>query len=272
MSRFVVIVFAEEEKAHEGVRALDDLHEDASITLYSKALVQRRLEGSLVVKERETEAAVGVGVDTLVGGLVFMFAGPTDSPVGVVDGTALAALRDLFNLGVTDEFLKTICKELCPGNTALVAEIEEEWVTPLDTRMEGLGGIVMREVRDDFIYEEFHRRIEEREAELAPLRAELVTARSHRTETLKATANSAEEKLIAAVKSIGARASHYRDEMQAKIRALRQQAKSARSDSKTLIYERIAAIRTNETARAVSLMPVSKLTQQARCPYPLARP
>jgi uncharacterized membrane protein len=232
MSKFVVIVFAEEEKAHEGVRALDDLHEDASITLYSKALVQRRLEGSLVVKERETEAAVGVGVDTLVGGLVFMFAGPTDSPVGVVDGTALAALRDLFNLGVSDEFVKTICEKLCLGKTGLVAEIEEERVAPLDTRMEGLGGIVMREVRDDLIGAELHSYVVER---------------------------------------IGTRVGHYREEMQAKIQVLRQQAKRARSECKTCVYERIADIRANANERVLNLQQVWKPTEQSLRPYPLAR-
>ena len=46
--------------------------------------------------------------------------------------------------GVNAEFLDDVSAKLTPGKWAVVSEISEEWVTPVDTRMEALGGIVFR--------------------------------------------------------------------------------------------------------------------------------
>jgi hypothetical protein len=48
----------------------------------------------------------------------------------------------------------------------VVADVSEEWITPIDTRMEALGGLVVRTTREHF---EEERRTEE----LAGLRAEI---------------------------------------------------------------------------------------------------
>ena len=263
ISSFVVVVFPDEKKAYEGLRALNELHEECGLTLYSNAVVQRNAEGWVSVKEKQTEGPVGTAVGALVGGLIGMFAGPVGVAVGVSGGTALGAFRDLFDLGVSDEFLHTIAKDLSPGKTAVVAEISEEWVTPLDTRMEAIGGIVIRELRDDFIDDQLQKRIDRRKTELAQRKAELAAARAERVEAMKQAVSKAEQRLRVAADSANARATRYRAEAEAKLEALQDQAKKASAHARSRVDERIARIRADEKEDLAKLEQVRKLTEEA---------
>ena len=266
MSKFVVVIFPDDKAASEGLRALKDLHAEGTITLYSNAVVQRSAEGLLSVKEEQTAVPVGVGVGALLGGLIGLFAGPVGAVAGLTGGTGLGALRDLFNLGVSDDFLATISNELSPGKTALVAEIAEEWITPLDTRMSALGGIVIREYREDFIDEQLKRHIEDRKEELVQRKAEFAAARAEKRETMKAAVTNAQQKLHAATDKARERAKHYHEETQAKIHALEDQAKKAQADAKARINERIAEIRADQKQRADKLKEAWSLTKEALRP------
>ena len=64
--------------------------------------------------------------------------------VGAASGLALGALYDVDNARIGGDFLDDVSKSLTPNKVALVAEVEEEWTTPVDTRMEALGGTVLR--------------------------------------------------------------------------------------------------------------------------------
>lgn len=266
MSKFVVVIFSDEKKAYEGLRVLRELDEEGALSLYSNAVVQRAVEGWVAVKDRQTEGPVGLGVGTLVGGLIGMFAGPAGAVVGAGGGAVVAAVRDLFNLGVGSDFLETIGKELAPGKTALVAEISEEWVTPLDNRMEAIGGVVIREWRDDFIDDELQKRIDKRKAELAQRRAEFAAARAEKAGAMKNAVSKAEQTLRAAVDNAGARVKCYREETEAKIQALQDQAKKAGANARSRIDERIAEIRADQKQRLGKLEQAWKLMQDALRP------
>ena len=54
------------------------------------------------------------------------------------------------------DFLEEVSEYLLPGKTAVIAELDEEWQAPIDTRMEALGGHVFRRNRiavEDAYYE-----------------------------------------------------------------------------------------------------------------------
>jgi len=71
------------------------------------------------------------------------------------------ATADLDNARIGADFIDDVNAELRPNRVALVAEIEEEWATPVDTRMEALDGTVFRralsEVTDTVNKEEARR-------------------------------------------------------------------------------------------------------------------
>ena len=267
MSTFAVVTFPDEKKAYEGVRAFKQLHDEGSITLYGFAVVQRGADGKIAVKEQQTEPPIGTGVGALVLGLTGLFAGgPAGAAIGLGAGTALGALGDVFNLGVGDEFLESVSRELTPGKTAVVAEVSEEWITPLDARMEASGGTVLREVRDDFIDDEIQKRIDKRKAELAQRRAERAAARAEKVEAMKNEVSKAEQKLRAAADDAGERMKRNREETEAKIQALQNQAKKASADAKSRIDARIAEIRADQKQRLGKLEQARKLAQEALRP------
>jgi len=266
MDKFVVVAFPDEKQAYEGVRALKELSGEGSLTLYSTAVIQRDAKGGIAVKQAQTDGPIGTGVGALVGGMIGLFAGPAGAAVGLGAGGALGALRDLYNLGVSTEFLDTLTQGLAAGKTLVVAEASEEWLTPLDSRMEAIGGVVSRELRDDFIDERAEKRIEKRKAELAQRKAELAAAGTEKVEAMKKAVVKAETILRGAADNAGARVKRYREESEAKIHALQEQTKMAKADAKERIDKRIAEVRTDQKQRLGKLEQAWELTKEALRP------
>jgi uncharacterized membrane protein len=67
--------------------------------------------------------------------------------VGLSTGTLMGAAFDLTEEGVERDFVEDAGARLEPGKAALIAEIDEQWQGPLDTRMEALGGTLLRRTR-----------------------------------------------------------------------------------------------------------------------------
>jgi hypothetical protein len=59
----------------------------------------------------------------------------------------------------------------------------EEWLAPIDTRMEALGGTVVRERREDFVDDLIERRTDAARAELAQWESELAGDEAKRMES-----------------------------------------------------------------------------------------
>lgn len=160
MSTFAVVILPDERTAYEGLHALAELHEEGSVTAYSTAVVGRFLDGKLDVKEETAPGALGRGLGALVGALAGQFGGPS----GAAAGDLLGGWRDHLHAEVTDDFLESVARKLVPGRFAVVAEISEEWLTPLDERMEALGGTVVRAWRQDFVEDFYEKLVDAREA------------------------------------------------------------------------------------------------------------
>jgi len=265
MNQFIAVVFPDEKKAYEGWRALKELHVEGGLTVYSIGLI-RRDDAGFLLREAQTEGPVGTAGGTLLGVLAGLLGGPITGVLATVGGTFLGALRDLFNMGVSEEFLQSVAGELSPGKAAVVAEVEEEWVSPLDARMESLDGNVIREWRYDFIDDTIQKRIDKRKAELAQRRAEHAAARAEKAEAMKHEVSNAEHKLRAAADAAGERMKRYSEETEAKIQALQDQAKKASADAKLRIDARIAEIRADQKQRLAKLEQARKLAQEALRP------
>lgn len=264
MSKFVVVIFADEAKAYEGVRALKDLDSEGALSLYSSAMVQRSADGNVAIKQKQDDGPIGTAVGGLVGGLVGLLGGPAGAAVGLGAGSAFGALRDLFNLGVSDDFLEAVSRELAPSKTAVVAEVSEEWVTPLDARMEALGGSVIREVRDDFVADQIEKRVGDYKAEVAQRRQERAAAKAEKMEAkLAKEVGRAEEKLRAIADKARKRVEDYRAENYAKSEKLREQARKAAPEARSRIEVRIAETRIDEEQRIGKLEQAYRIMQEA---------
>jgi hypothetical protein len=55
-------------------------------------------------------------------------------------GSAVGGTLDLENSRVGVDFVDDVKQQLQPSKFAVVAEIQEDWTTPVDSRMEAIGG------------------------------------------------------------------------------------------------------------------------------------
>jgi uncharacterized membrane protein len=151
MNRMVVVVFDNEGKAYEGKRALWALDAEGSVSVYASAVVSRNPDGTASVKQ-EDPGLLGTLVGTPVGALIGLIGGPTGAAIGAISGLASGFIADLDNARIGGDFVDDVSAGLSTGQAALVAEVDEDWTAPLDTKMEALGGKVFRrslsEVRD----------------------------------------------------------------------------------------------------------------------------
>ncbi len=265
-SKLVVITFPDEKKAYEGVRALRELHEEGIISLYGYSVLDRAKDGKLSVKDSKSEGPIGTGVGALTGALIGLFAGPVGAVIGLGIGTAVGATRDLISMGVNTDFIEEISAELPPGTVAIAAELSEDWQTPLDSRMEQVGGTVLRQWRDDFVDEEMERNLDKASGELKRRRAEFDAKAADQKEAMQKELEGAEQKLQAALDKANARLTHYGEQVDAKVQALQEQAKKANAEGKARIEQRIASIQADGARRREKLEQARQLAQEALKP------
>src|SRR5262249_49485100 len=101
-------------------------------------------DGTVSVKQGDDIGPVGTLLGTSIGSLIGILGGPAGIAVGATAGAAGGGLFDLHNLRVGEDFLDDVSKALSGRKVAVAAQVDEEWTTPVDTRMEALGGIVYR--------------------------------------------------------------------------------------------------------------------------------
>jgi Protein of unknown function (DUF1269) len=172
--------------------------------------------------------------------LVGLIGGAAGAAAGVGGGGLIGSAGDLFNLGVGKDFLDKVARELTPGKSAVVAEVEEDWVIPLDTRAEAIGGTVLRQSRGDFEDDRIQQAVRASKAELAALQAEYRQAREEHKAKLKARIDEARAKLRSAAARAKAKRERLQRETDAKIKALQEQRARANADAKVKHEPRIA--------------------------------
>jgi uncharacterized membrane protein len=265
MSKFVVAIFPSEAKAYEGTRALDELHAEGCLTVYGSAVLAKDANGQLSVKQAADQGPLAVGVGALAGTLIGLLGGPVGAAIGYGSGAMVGALSDIYNSGVSVDFVNSVSEKLTPGKTAVIAEVAEDWVTPLDTRMEAIGGIVMREWRSDFEDEQIEREVNARKADLAKLKEEFASAAEEQRAKLKAQMDAAQTKLSAVAKRAQGRIDQLQEQAQAQaeIKGMQDQATKANRDTKAKLDRQIAEAQAEYKRRSDKLKQAWQLTKEA---------
>lgn len=227
MERMLVVVFDNEKKAYEGKSALHQLEFDGDVSIYAEAVIVKHADGTISVKEQDDFGPVGSLIGTSLGALIGVLGGPVGLAIGATTGLTLGGLVDLDNLLVGDDFLGDVTKSLTPNKVALVAQIEETWITPVDTRMEPLGGTVFRrslaEVRQNIEAQD----IAAMKADLTELKGEVNTANADRKAKLQKKVAELEAKIDARQAKANERRKAFEARQQSKKEVLTKNAKAA---------------------------------------------
>jgi uncharacterized membrane protein len=144
MDRMLVVVFDNDAKAYEALKKLQDLDDERSLTLYAYAIVKRNPDGTLTTEKSDDVGPVGTLLGTSLGSVIGLLGGPTGAVVGGTAGMTAGSFFDLHNARIGSDYLEDVSKALTSNKTAVVAQIDEDWITPVDSRMEELGGDVYR--------------------------------------------------------------------------------------------------------------------------------
>jgi len=239
MERMLVVVFDNETKAYEGKAALGQLEKEGSIAAYAGAVVVKNADGTTSVKQFDDFGPVGSLVGTSVGSLIGLLGGPVGLAVGAASGLALGAIFDLDNARVGADFVEDVSKSLKPTKVAVVAEIEEGWTTPVDTRMEALGGTVLRRALSDVEEDLREKDIAAMEADLAQLKAEAAKASADRRAKLQSRIDHLKQKIDAQQQDAKERRDALRARHEAKTEVLKKNAAAAGRALKDLANTRL---------------------------------
>lgn len=263
MRKFIVAVFPNEAAAYDGTRAFQDLDNEGSITLYGITVLARDAQGKLTTKKAADQGPLGFAVGTLAGGLIGLIGGPVGAAIGMGSGAVIGSVGDMYTLGVSSDFVQTAAEAIMPGKAAVIADVDEEWVTPLDTRMEVLGAIVVREGRAEVEDNFYTRDVESLKAEVAELKAEYAQAKEENKARLKARIDAAQARLQSAKERAQAWLQLQKEETEARAQAIHVQAVKARDERKAMLEQRIHTVRENHKRRSEKLSQAWELTKEA---------
>jgi uncharacterized membrane protein len=229
MDRMLVVVFDNESKAYEGKKALVQLDKEGSIGVYAYAVLAKNADGNATVKQGDDVGPIGSLLGTSLGSLIGVLAGPAGLAVGASAGLLAGEAFDVNNAGIGADFIDDVAKVLLPNRVAVVAEIDEDWTTPVDTRMEAIGGTVFRralsEVKDT-IYEE---NIAAMRADLDQLKAEHAKAQADRKAKLQEKINQLDSRIQAQLQKAKERGEALQRKAQAKVQVLKAKAGGERA-------------------------------------------
>ncbi len=253
MDKVLIVVFDNENKAYGGSKTLQELENEGSIHLYAEAVIVRDVDGKTYVKRSRGKVPAGMAVGLLTGSLIGLFSGPVGAAVGAGVGASGGFLYDMAHLGVGQDFLDGVGQSLKPGKAAIVAEVWEEWMLPVDTKMENLGGVVFRRTRRDSLDRQIEWDITTLKTEIDELETERDRASGETKKKLQVKINTAKAKLQAALDVMQARLESSQQETEAKIQALQEKTTKTYGERKTKMKQRITELQAEHKRRSDQL-------------------
>ena len=173
--------------------------------------------------------------------------------VGAAAGARAGSIGDLHVAGVNAEFLDQVTAALAPGKCAVLADISEEWVMPVDSTMERLGGAVFRTPRQSFEDEQRAGDVAALRAEIADLKSEHASAHADRKAKIQACSDKLSARLQGKFDEAKLRSEQIRSEAEAKIKALQKKAEQSQAGMKGTLDARAAQIRNDYEQTEVKL-------------------
>jgi uncharacterized membrane protein len=242
MERMLVVVFNDESRAYEGSRALNQLDGEGSIAIHAESVLRKNSDGTATVKQAEGDFPIRTIGGTALGSLLGLLGGPVGVAVGAAAGTIAGSVGDVYAAGVDADFLNDVTAALTPGKCAVVADVSEEWVTPVDTKMEPLGGVVFRMARKDVQDDQRARDMASLKEEMDELKAEHARARADHKDRLQAKIDNLNVKLQTKLEQAKQRSEQIKRETEAKVQGLQKKAAKAQGETKAAMNARVTQI------------------------------
>ena len=150
-----------------------------------------------------------------------------------------------------------------PGKVALVAEVEEEWVIPVDSALEAVGGHVFRRTRAEVAEAQYDHDIVVFKSEIKELQSEASHASGLAKTQLQTRLGTAKASLDGAVQRAKQRVESLKHEATAKGEALKLQMNQTEGAVKNRVEDRMKRVKSSYHARGAKLSHAWSLTKEA---------
>ena len=244
MEKMIVVVFDNEKKAYDATRALGELDSEGSISVHSEAVIAKSKDGTVSVKKEDDSFPIRTVTGTAVGSLIGLLGGPIGLAIGAGAGTVAGAISEMNVADVDTDFLLDASSELTNGKYAVVADISEEWETPLDSKMEELGGTIVRTVKRQYEADQKAQDIAALKLQRDQLKEEMHKARSDRKTKLQAKIDALNARIHTKITNAKQRLEQMKHERDVKVQGLETKRKTAQAETGKRIDDR-----TNEIKR-----------------------
>jgi uncharacterized membrane protein len=221
IDRMLVVVFDDESKAYQGKKALLALENEGSISVYASAVIAKNADGTIAVRQIDDAPPLGTIFGTPLGSVIGLLGGPAGFAVGTAVGFLAGLTADLRNARIGEDFIDDVKKDLLPNKWAIIAEIEEDWTTPVDTRMEAIGGTVFRRALSDVADTVDEEEVAAMKADIAQMKEEHAKARADRRAKLQEKINQLESKIQARLEKAKERRQAAEQRARAKVEILK---------------------------------------------------
>ncbi|MCW1919948.1 hypothetical protein NX862_14400 [Rhodobacter sp. KR11] len=160
MNTYIAVVFHSDAEARLALRKLWVMDEAGDLTVHGAAVVRRDDQGHIRVADRSSDLGMSTAIGVGVGALLGLLAGPVGVAAGIAGAASLsvgaaAGVGAMAGaaIGITADAVKEDRREtaideafftLKHGQSAMVAEISEDYTALLDDAMQPLGGTVYR--------------------------------------------------------------------------------------------------------------------------------
>ncbi len=251
MEKLMVVVFDDDAKAREGLRILQELDHACDVSVYEAQVVAKEPGGAVrVIDDADLLRSPMIGGSSVVGALIGLLGGPVGLVVGAAGGALIGSVRHSEELGVNDEFFKDVATALAPGKVALVADIDEESDTLVDTRLKPLGGLMFRRIRTTVQTIQEDRDVAANQAEMDQLNAERAQAKSDRLAKIDTKIDRLRVKLEDAIERRRAKMQLRQQERETKIQVLQIKADQSEGEARRRQEARIAKLRRDYAEKA----------------------
>ncbi|MCW5940077.1 MAG: DUF1269 domain-containing protein [Fimbriimonadaceae bacterium] len=266
MNKTLVAIFDTEDAAFTGLTALKDLHHNGDITLFDSAVIKKDNNGQTGVVKAPEGAPTGTFLGMFVGVLAGLVGGPVGVAVGAASGTLVGATVDLLRDNVDYGFVEQVKESLAPGKVAIIADVEETWVTPVDFVVAERGGIVLRRLRHEVVEDQLAREQSEFEAELKELKKDLATATDEAKAKIQSRIDSVERSMTEIRAQAEAQAKKIAAEWNAKREAMELQLRSANMRNRARIKDQMEKSKQEYEVRSAKIKQASSLIAEALRP------
>ncbi|WP_407156270.1 DUF1269 domain-containing protein [Bradyrhizobium sp. STM 3557] len=263
MDKMLVAVFEAESSAFEGLSALRNLHREGDISLYASAVVVKDNAGTIAVKQAADQGPVGTAVGLVTGSLIGLLGGPAGVAIGASLGSFGGLIFDLDASGIGVTFLDEVSNALSPGKAAVLAEIEEAWTTPVDTRLHKLGGTVFRRLRSEVVEDQLVRESAAFEANLKTLQEDLKHADAETRAAIQKDIQQVKLQIQTLQEQAKKRLDQAKAETDARLQSLKDQTQQASDRAKRRIDKRMTEVKADFEMRSKKLNQAWSLTKEA---------